>query len=298
MFHRRTKPTVSGEQENPFLLSFSDLMASLLAIFILALIVTMLELQKRKDELKKEQDKIKVTLIELVANLKEIQALQNGIAASLKGVNQREDSLGGMLDGIQSHLKSQGVAVTIAENRSVLRIPEQALHFDLGRYDIPATYSTSATAIGQALALALDQPSNRARLDTVFIEGHTDAVRNTKEMGNWGLSTYRAISLWGYWTKQPELARLAEMKTIPSDTNLAARPLISVSGYGETRSTHPPLEAASLPPDRPEDRRIDIRFTLATAEKKQLGDLQQNLKAMGQKTAELIKKVSTPNNAP
>jgi flagellar motor protein MotB len=298
MFHRRNKPSKNGEQENPFLLSFSDLMASLLAIFILALIVTMLELQKRKDELKQEQDKIKITLVELVGSLEEIQNVQESISTSLHGISEKERSLTGMLEGIQKNLKEKGVPVIVAENGSVLRIPEQGLHFDLGKYDISSAHADTALAIGEALAHALEQVTNRAMLDTVFIEGHTDAVPNSKEMGNWGLSTYRAISLWNFWTVKPGgLSRLAGMLTIPLDPGQSPRHLISVSGYGETRSTHPPEIAATLKPDRPEDRRIDIRFTLAVGEKKKLGDLQQNLKTMRDKTGQLIDKLRSADHA-
>jgi flagellar motor protein MotB len=292
MFSRskRQKQTIS--EENPFVLSFSDLMASLLAIFILALIVTMLELQKRKEELLREQEKIKITLVELVGSLREIQTIQTSIASALDGVSQRERSLTAMLEGIQQDLKDRGVEVIVAENGSVLRIPEQGLSFEKGEFEVPSKYESNAVAIGQALAHALEQEVNRRMLDTVFIEGHTDALQDTRKMGNWGLSTYRAISLWNYWTLKPgELSRMKDLHNLPTNSEQRPRPLISVSGYAETRSTHPPEIAATLKPDRPEDRRIDIRFTLAASEKKQLGDLQSDLKAMKAKTDALIQKL-------
>jgi hypothetical protein len=40
------------DEDNPFLLSFSDLMAGMLAIYILVLIVTLVELEKRREELR------------------------------------------------------------------------------------------------------------------------------------------------------------------------------------------------------------------------------------------------------
>jgi flagellar motor protein MotB len=197
-----------------------------------------------------------------------------------------------MLEGIQDDLKERGVAVIVAENGSVLRIPEQGLSFALGQYEIPASFQPNADAIGQALSHALEQEINRRMLDTVFIEGHTDAVQNSREMGNWGLSTYRAISLWNYWTLQPgALSEMKDLRNLPSDPNQSPRPLVSVSGYAETRSTHSPEIAATLQPDRPEDRRIDIRFTFAASEKKNLVDLQGDLKAMKAKTDALIQKL-------
>ena len=51
MFRKRPGITRgNGDEENPFLLSFSDLMASLLAIFILALVVMMIQLHLKKKE--------------------------------------------------------------------------------------------------------------------------------------------------------------------------------------------------------------------------------------------------------
>jgi flagellar motor protein MotB len=292
MFSRSKRQKQNTSEENPFVLSFSDLMASLLAIFILALIVTMLELQKRKEELLREQEKIKITLVELVGSLREIQTIQTSIASALDGVSQRERSLTAMLEGIQQDLKDRGVEVIVAENGSVLRIPEQGLSFEKGEFEVPPKYESNAVAIGQALAHALEQEVNRRMLDTVFIEGHTDALQDTRKMGNWGLSTYRAISLWNYWTLKPgELSRMKDLRNLPTNPEQRPRPLISVSGYAETRSTHPPEIAATLKPDRPEDRRIDIRFTLAASEKKQLGDLQSDLKAMKAKTDALIQKL-------
>jgi flagellar motor protein MotB len=292
MFDRRKPDKSSAGEENPFVLSFSDLMACLLAIFILALIVTMLELQKRKEELLREQEKIKITLVELVDSLQEIQTIQSNISSALDGVSQRERSLSAMLDGIQKDLKERGVEVIVAENGSVLRIPEQGLSFALGKYDIPTAFEPNAKAIGEALAHAMEQESNRRMLDTVFIEGHTDAVQNSREMGNWGLSAYRAISLWNYWTLKPgELSRMKDLHNLPSNPEQRPRRLVSVSGYAETRSTHSPEIAAALKPDRPEDRRIDIRFTLSASEKKNLEDLQDDLKAMKSKTDALIDKL-------
>jgi hypothetical protein len=93
-------------------------------------------------------------------------------------------------------------------------------------------------------------------------------------MGNWGLSTYRAISLWNFWTDgQGQLASLRQQK------NAVGEPLFSVSGYADTRAVVPPPEEAlrflnlpALPPegmallDEPRNRRIDLRFTLRGSE--------------------------------
>jgi flagellar motor protein MotB len=319
MFRRKNNPnTTNGEEENPFLLSFSDLMASLLAIFILALIVMMIQLhiQKRKLEedrskiivireqyekiireketLEKERKRIRAVLTELLESLNEIDATQGRVASALEGVGLREKSLEGMLLGIQQDLKEQGIEVLVAENGTVLRIPENALTFELSKFSIQDQYQHTADLIGGSLLKALKNDVNRGLLDTVFIEGHTDSVRNRQEMGNWGLSTYRAISLWLHWTEGPgRFTELKSLKTAVREDGAIERPLISTSGYADTRPADLAKVGIAHPMEigNPADRRIDIRFTLASSEKKDLSELKEQLNSMRNKTSDLIKKL-------
>jgi flagellar motor protein MotB len=311
MFRRRQIPKKSGEGENPFLLTFSDFMASMLAIFILILIYKMNELKKKTDDLerqkieiaaakeslKKKENEISVAKDDLLKSLESIQTVQDIIAISLQGVSHRERALAGMLVDIQRELKERGVEIILAEN--AFHIPEHQLQFALGKYEIPTTYSDRAKAIGQVLLQYLSKPENQTLLDTVFVEGHTDSVPNSREMGNWGLSTYRAISLWNFWTEKPgELSALKVLRTAPADPKIEAKPLISVSGYADTRSTHGLLDGQALKDDRPEDRRIDIRFTLVSTEKQSLEGLRENMIEMRVKTDALIQKIKSPVDAP
>lgn len=319
MFRRPTNQTPNnGEEENPFLLSFSDLMASLLAIFILALVVMMIQLHlqkrkleedrrnivvireqyekmlKEKEALENERKRIRLVLDELRKSLDEIETTQSEVAAALEGVGLREKSLEGMLEGIQKDLKRQGIEVLVAENGTILRIPENALSFKLSEFSIQDHYKNSADVIGATLLKALENDENRKLLDTVFIEGHTDSVPNRQEMGNWGLSTYRAISLWLHWTDDPgRFTKLKSLKTAVREEGAIERPLISTSGYADTRPADLAKAGVAHPAEvgNPADRRIDIRFTLASSEKKDLGELKGQLDSMRAKTSELIKKL-------
>lgn len=297
MFRKRPESDhKSGEEENPFLLSFSDLMAGLLAIFILALVVMLIQLHLKQKELEEDRKKVRLSLIELRESLNEIQQTQEAVASALEGVGLREKSLEGMLEKIQKDLKKQDIEVLITENGTVLRIPEKALSFELNKFTVQNRYKMAADLIGAALLRSLRSERNRKILDTVFIEGHTDAVPNRREMGNWGLSTYRAISLWLYWTEDPgSYGELKELKSLAQEGGRAERPLISTSGYAETRPTGTPLPLPLVEndPGNPADRRIDIRFTLASSEKKDLSGLQEKLKRMRSKTDELINKLES-----
>jgi flagellar motor protein MotB len=252
---------------------------------------------------KVEKDEVMVVKNELIKALEDIQRVQERIAISLQSVSLRERSLAGMLRGIRNELKEQGIEVVLAENDTVLRIPEQQLQFALGKYEIPPAHSGSANIIGRALLKALSKRENQALLDTVFVEGHTDSVPNSREMGNWGLSTYRAISLWNFWTEKfGEIPELKLLRTAPVDPKVAPKPLISVSGYADTRSTHGLIEGLTLKNERSEDRRIDIRFTLVSSEKQSLEGLREDVKQMREKTKTLINtlltKPTTSGHAP
>ena len=73
-------------------------------------------------------------------------------------------------------------------------------------------------------------------------------------MGNWGLSTFRAISVWNFWAEsQTEDEQLATIR------NHAGEPLFSVSGYGETR---PITASQGTREERKQNRRIDLRITV------------------------------------
>lgn len=285
MFRRTITLPLRKDEENPFLLSFSDLMVGMLAIYILVLIVTLVELEKRREELR-------ISKKELIESLEGIQEIQENIRLSISGVVRREQALALMLKKIQDDLKNKGIEIVIAENGTVLRIPEEQLHFALGRYIIPKEHSESATAIGEVLLKTLKQDKNRSLLDTVFIEGHTDSVPNYSARGNWGLSTDRAISLWKFWTESPgKILELKKLRTISPDSKQLEKLLISVSGYADTRSTHEPINDAKMKADRPEDRRIDIRFTLISSEKQDLKKLQDSLGRLRNKTNEIIQKL-------
>ena len=291
MFRRSTdKNPKNGEDENPFLLSFSDLMASLLAIFILALVVMMIQLHKQKldltppesvskeqhEKILKENERLKALLAELKTGLKEIQTIQAKVIENLDAVgSSREKQLANMLESIQQDLRKKGIEVIVAENGTVLRIPENALSFELSKYNIQDRYKSSADVIGSVLLKYLNYKENLELLDTVFIEGHTDAVPNRREMGNWGLSTYRAISLWRHWTENPgQFTDLKNLMTAVNEESDIKRPLISTSGYADTRPADL-MRIGSLQRSitgNAADRRIDIRFTLISSKKKDVGE--------------------------
>ena len=225
----------SVDEENPYWLSFSDLMSALLVVFILAAVALIIELTQTQKIIQRD-----------------IEDLRNAEKARKE-----------ILYEVKEELESQNILVEITDNDTVLRIPESTLAFASNSYDIPKASDTqrSVEAIGQALHRAINKPfgddSDLMRfeyLDTVFIEGHTDSWHSRRVKGNWGLSSFRAISLWEYWINNLTLTpHFDEM------TNAFDQKLFSVSGYAASRRVQVIEET---PEQRRRNRRIDLRFTV------------------------------------
>lgn len=225
-----TRHHTKVDEENPYWISFSDLMSALLVIFILAAVALIIELTQRT------------------------QDIDAGIEELKKAEQARQD----ILNEVREDLAKQNIKVEIADNETVIRIPEETLSFKSGEDLIPEGMLDAVKHIGMVLHTAIMKNDRFSYLDTVFIEGHTDSEPITRgkywTKGNWGLSADRAITVWKLWKEDLILEpSLNELK------NHSGEKLFSVSGYAATRRVE--LDE-STPELRAKNRRIDIRFTV------------------------------------
>ena len=221
-------PTDDG---NPYWISFSDIMAGILVIFILAVVFLILQLSQR-------------------------QELVDRAITEIQSINQIRET---MLVEIKEELERRGIRVLISEDKTILRLPEDLLAFETLQYEIPEDRKTTVAEIGEVILSAVTRDERFKHIDTIFVEGHTDSRRAARFMsglGNWGLSTARAISVWKYWSE--ELPFGSELRAL---RNPRGEPLFSVSGYGDTRRIEPEDDTAEK---QRANRRIDVRFSMRT----------------------------------
>jgi|TARA_R110001592_G_scaffold363347_1_gene684673 flagellar motor protein MotB len=231
----RKSHNTSVDEENPYWMSFSDIMSALLVIFILASVILILQLMEMQQEIKKSQ----IQFQEEFVVLKKAEQVRRTI------LNEAVDAL-----------RKRGIKVVVSENHTVMSIPNDLLGFASGAFEINAAYQARALEIGEVIREVISREDRVDFLDTIFIEGHTDnrPLPGFMGKGNWGLSTFRAISLWQFWQ-----AGLPADKQLSDLTNKDGKPLFSVSGYGETR---PVVANQRSESDFRKNRRIDIRFTI------------------------------------
>jgi flagellar motor protein MotB len=241
--------------ESGNLISVSDVMAGLLFVFM-------------------------ITLVAFIINFQEAIDRQEAINNSLTNLDQLRSE---MLDEIQSRLMREGVRVEIDDQHGVLRLTEDALTFESASAslrpdqlpnlekirvvleEVLPCYSAQPDAV---IPTGLDcLPTQTGKLDSTFIEGHTDNVPIGADIDrNWELSAQRAI-----YTYRELIERSAVLSTL---VNIRAEPLFSVSGYGYQRAVIP----HEFPTNEPQNRRIDLRFIMAPPVPI---DLQVELQALG-----------------
>lgn len=247
MFARRTRGATQGE-ETSYWVSFADVMAGLLIVFILAVVALMLQLMFREGELD--------------AQVAEKQRQEAQFEEQIRMLTNAEQARTDVLAEIQAQLKAEGIEVVLNTDSTVLSIPTSQLGFASGEDEIPPASAHAAQRIGEIISDVLRRDGRTQYLDTVFIEGHTDAVPYDAPKGNWGLSTYRAISLWQLWEE-----RVTGERSLAALTNSEGRPLFSVSGYANTR---PVENAPAGAVEFEQNRRIDIRITIVRPSSEEL----------------------------
>ncbi len=221
---RRRTPQIDTPAQDNFTISISDLMSGLLAIFILVLSY-------------------------FILNFSQVTAQ----------LTQNDVTRAELLRFMQEELEREGIKVTIDNEHGILRISEGVL-FDVGLADVKPQGRIVIQKLGGVLETALEAEQFKGRVETIFIEGHTDNVpiNNGIFPSNWELSTKRAINTW--------LTMSSTNPRLPWFPNNKRELIFSVSGYADTR----PIADNTTEAGRRENRRIDIRFSMTPPSEKDM----------------------------
>lgn len=220
-----------AEQDESYFVSMTDLMVGMLFVFIILLMAFALNLKEQETKLT-QTDKA------------------------------REE----MLRDIETALKNKGIPVTVLPESGVLRLPEQVL-FDVNKSELQPKGLDAIGKLGEALDeilpcyagdMAKPTCTEKAfgRLESVFIEGHTDDTGSPDR--NWQLSYQRARAVYAQlletWPK------VGEIKNDKDGQKGAGEKLIGVSGYADQR----PIDCTEIIDEcRKRNRRIDMRFIMS-----------------------------------
>jgi flagellar motor protein MotB len=263
-------------EEESYFISMTDIMVGLLFIFIIMLMT--FALQYRKAEIRKHEETVKIQSAEELAK------------------EAKEE----ILRAVADHLSRHGVTVYLDERQGVLRLPEEML-FDKARADLNPRGREALDRVAEALSIVLpcyvpQRPTScpamqKALLDAVFIEGHTDAdpMRlGARFRDNLELSTARAANTWRAIMRlgpPPAAGESVENEVAMEPTEPAAvlgglrnrngRPILSVSGYGDQR----PVAGNDTEEGKRANRRIDLRFLMSPLRPEELEEIARRVDA-------------------
>lgn len=232
VIHMRSKHAPQP-QSDPFNLSISDLMAAMLAIFILALISVIIVYKEGAD------------------NLTRVNEQRSEVLTAIHNDLNQETKKKVILDEKNGILRIE-TDETSSNTDKLPKLGAEAV-FNRGESKLTPTGESIVKDIGKSiLAIKNDKKyeSNWKVVDTIMIEGHTDSVPLQQgNRTNLDLSTERASYTWKFMDRNMDNA-LSKLH------NFEGKKLFSIAGYGEQR---PLLENDTT---NGKNRRIEIRFII------------------------------------
>jgi flagellar motor protein MotB len=274
-----------GEQEENYFISMTDMMVGVLFIFIIMLMTFALNFRTQTDVSEEQLRRLKEAAAEAQIVADRLMDVQDQIREELKSINQADQVRSELLQKIRSRLAAEGLNVVIDELSGVLRLTEDAVRFPFDSADLTNVAALNVAKIARVLAEILPEytalfPGSVARVETVFIEGHTDRTGNPER--NWRLSTERAVNTYR--------GMIAASPTLKALRNSADTEILSVSGYAETRPV-PGVAVDNLAVHR----RIDLRFVMEVDRGDRLNEVLNLTDAMQANLGELRRAVERAN---
>lgn len=283
--HEENPDDFAETQGNDYFVSLTDLMTGVVFIFVILLISYALVFraeQAKATQLAEEAQTARTladarlkAASEAEARAKKLQDDLVAKAALLEGekesnrrkaqqidtlaklLRDREQARRAMLEEIADRLGRRGVEVRLDADNGIIRLPESLL-FDSGKADLRDEGREALQIVGRELITTIGKwcpQGGDFRLESLFIEGHTDnrPISNEEFRSNWELSTARAVNT--------SLAVTSAAPALETLRNPSGAPILGVSGYGENRPVY--TFANNSEDGRRLNRRIDIRFIVA-----------------------------------
>lgn len=169
--HRRR----SDDVETEYWLSYSDMMAALLLVFILIITLTMFHARKQFDEKQLQLEEQQVVIKEQQEKLDKIIGVR-----------------GDLVEALKAEFDGTDLSVSVDSNTGAITLDSSIL-FDVNKYDIKQSGADFLKAFLPRYLGVLLNDNNKQYISEIIIEGHTDT--NGTYMHNLELSQDRALSV-------------------------------------------------------------------------------------------------------
>lgn len=239
MAKRRYK---SEEEETSYWLSYSDMMAGLLLVFVLIITFTMLQAKTQYEEKQAELEAKEA----LLGEQKEIMQQQQEQLDKVIGVKSD------LIEALKTEFEGTELKVSVDEKTGAIAFDSNVL-FDYNKDNIKQQGIDFLSEFLPHYFSVLLNPEFRGYVSEVIIEGHTDT--NGSYLYNLDLSQKRALSVAAFC--------LSDSNTfISNDDVLELREIVTANG----RSFSSPIFDELGNVDMGASRRVEFKFRLTNEE--------------------------------
>ncbi len=243
--------------EETYWLSYSDMMAALLLVFVLIISFTMLQAKKQYEEKEQELQEQRDQLVEQKQQLIEQQEI-------MESQQQKLDKVIGVRSDLAAALRQEfdGSELKISVDPSTGAITlDSSILFDVDKYDIKESGRIFLQSFLPRYVGVLLKPEYKAYISEIIIEGHTDT--DGTYMYNLELSQQRALSV-------ARLCVMEESSTLNAQELEEVRPILTANG----RSYSDPIYDEEGNVDMAASRRVEFKFRLTDEEMiKEMADI-------------------------
>lgn len=236
--HRRR----GQEEETTYWLSYSDMMASLLLVFVLIISFTMLQSKKQYELQAKEYEIQK----ELIQEQKKIMEQQQERLDGVIGVKSN------LIADLKEEFENTDLKVSVDSQTGAITFDASIL-FDVNKYELKDSGKNFLKEFLPHYLHILLQDDYESYISEIIIEGHTDT--NGTYMHNLQLSQERALSVATFC--------LEDGNTIlPSEEKDRLRSIVTANG----RSFSDPIYGSDGTMNLDASRRVEFKFRLKDEE--------------------------------
>lgn len=242
MAHRRKK---LEDEETVYWLSYSDMMAALLLVFVLIITFTMLQAKKQYEQQENElieQQQIVEEQQELAEKQKVIMEQQQRQLDKLIGVKSD------LIEALKKEFEGSNLVVSVDPQTGSITFDSSVL-FDFNKYDLkPSGQKFLQEFVPRYLGVILND-DYKEYVSEIIIEGHTDTEGDY--LMNLELSQKRALAVATF-------CLMDEGSVLPSDAVQELRKIVTANG----RSFSNPVYNTDGTVNMDASRRVEFKFRL------------------------------------
>lgn len=249
----------SQNEEASYWLSYSDMMAALLLVFVLIISFTMLQAKKQYEDRTKELEAQEELVKEQQDIMEQQQAIMNQQKATMnqqqETMNQQQEQLDRII-GVKSNLiedlkkafEGTDLKVSVDPQTGAITFDSSIL-FDVNMYDLKISGEEFLEAFLPRYLNVILQDEYKPYISEIIIEGHTDT--NGTYMNNLKLSQERALSVAAFCLKDDTTVLSLEDKE-------SLRNIVTANG----KSFSNPIYNSDGSVNLDASRRVEFKFRL------------------------------------